>query len=134
MKLSELINQLQRMHDLYPQIDPEIIVTEVARCKYGNAEPEFFCRTFNPSYYEVRTIVQLPQGKLFSERGPYINIFYEGEYMDSPEDFWNPQKFHEQTISRDDSSSSSTPGAGVELDQQRLPTTPTDVDGNYPEI
>lgn len=134
MKLSELINQLQRLHDLYPHIDPEIIMTEVAYPKYSKSDPEFFCRTFNPSCYELRTLVQLPQGKLFTERGPYINIFYEGEYLDTPEDFWNSQKFHEQFTSRNDSPSSSAPGARVELDQQRLSTTPTDVDGNYPEI
>jgi len=103
MKLSELINQLQRFHDLYPMLDPEITITEVAYKPYDKekSEPEFYCRTLQITCYEMRTLVGLPTEKLFSERGPYLNIFYEGSYIDKPEDYWKNNYFqqnaHKQT-------------------------------------
>ena len=70
MKLSELINQLQRFHDLYPQLDPNIVITEVAYKAYDKekSEPEFYCRTLQITCYEVRTLVHLPTERLLSTR------------------------------------------------------------------
>ncbi len=97
MKLSELTNQLQRLHDLYPHLDPEIVVTEVAYKSYDKEklEPEFYCRTLQITCYELRTLVHLPSEQLFSERGPYLNIFYEGDYINKPEDFWKNNYFQQ---------------------------------------
>lgn len=97
MKLSELINQLQRFHDLYPQLDPDVLITEVAYKTYDKEklEPEFYCRTLQITCYELRTLVHLPSEQLFSERGPYLNIFYEGDYINKPEDFWKNNYFQQ---------------------------------------
>ena len=97
MKLSELINQLQRFHDLYPQLDPDVLITEVAYKSYDKekSEPEFYCRTLQITCYELRTLVHLPFEQLFSERGPYLNIFYEGDYINGPEDFWKNNYFQQ---------------------------------------
>ena len=97
MKLSELTNQLQRLHDLYPQLDPDIVITEVAYKSYDKekSEPEFYCRTLQITCYELRTLVHLPSEQLFSERGPYLNIFYEGDYIHGPEDFWKNNYFQQ---------------------------------------
>jgi hypothetical protein len=97
MKLSELTNQLQRLHDLYPHLDPEIVITEVAYKSYDKekSEPEFYCRTLQITCYELRTLVHLPSEQLFSERGPYLNIFYEGDYIHGPEDFWKNNYFQQ---------------------------------------
>ena len=97
MKLSELINQLQRFHDLYPALDPEITITEVAYKLYDKEklEPEFYSRTLQITCYELRTLVHLPSEQLFSERGPYLNIFYEGDYINRPEDYWKNNYFQQ---------------------------------------
>jgi len=97
MRLSELINQLQRLHDLYPQVDPHVLVTETAYSSWDirKTTPEFFCREFNPTCFEIRTVVHLPSESLFSERGPYVNIFYEGDVIHSPEDFWKNNHFEQ---------------------------------------
>jgi hypothetical protein len=97
MKLSELINQLQRLHDLYPQVDPHILVTEKVYSSWDikKTTPEFFCREFNPICFEIRTVVHLPSESLFSERGPYVNIFYEGDAINSPEDLWKNNYFEQ---------------------------------------
>ena len=74
MKLSELTHQLQRFHDLYPQLDPDVLITEVAYKSYDKEklEPEFYCRTLQITCYELRTLVHLPSEQLFSERGPGV--------------------------------------------------------------
>ena len=134
MKLSELINQLQRLHDLYPKIDPEVITTEVAYADYDKDKknPEFFCRTLDVTCYEFRTFVHLPSESLFSERGPYLNIFYEGDYIDRPEDFWKNTYFQQHANKQSGSihsSSCSTPDARATVDQQSVSTTPQESDG-----
>lgn len=121
MKLSELINQLQRLHDLYPQVDPHVLVTETAYSSWDvmKTQPEFFCREFNPTCFEVRTVVHLPSESLFSERGPYLNIFYEGEVIHSPEDFWKNNHFEQHANKQSgntDSSSCATTDAGTKMD------------------
>ena len=121
MKLSELINQLQRLHDLYPQIDPDVLVTETAYSLWDTmkTQPDFFCREFNPTCFEIRTVVHLPSESLFSERGPYLNIFYEGGIIESPEDFWKNNHFeqHENKQSGcNDSSSCTTTNKGTKMD------------------
>ena len=136
MKLSELINKLQRFHDLYPQIDPQITLTEIAYCSYdkNKADPEFFCRTLNEiTCFELQTFLHIPAEEIFSERGPYLNIFYEGDVIDSPEDYWKNNYFaqhaNKQTGSTN-SSSCSTPDAGTELDQQPVSETIEESYGN----
>lgn len=134
MKLSELINKLQRFHDLYPQIDPHVTLTEVAYCAYDKEKknPEFFCRTVNDiTCFELQTFLQIPSDQLFSERGPYLNIFYEADVIDKPEDYWknNYVALHgnEQTGSVH-SSSCSAPGAGAAVDQQCVSE---EIEGSY---
>lgn len=128
MKLSELINKLQRLHDLYPQLDPQITLTEVAYCSYdkNKTEPEFFCRTLDKiACFELQTFLHIPSEQLFSERGPYLNIFYEGDVIDRPEDYWKNNYFaqhaNKQTGSTH-SSSCSAPDAGVGMDQKPVST------------
>jgi hypothetical protein len=78
-------------------LDPEITITEVAYKNYDKEknEPEFYCRTLKVTCYELRTLVHLPSEQLFSERGPYLNIFYEGDYINSPEDYWKNNYFQQ---------------------------------------
>ena len=97
MKLLELINQLQRLHDLYPALNPEVTITEVAYKSYDKekTDPEFYCRTLEITCYELRTLVHLPSEQLFSERGPFLNIFYEGDYINGPEDYWKNNYFQQ---------------------------------------
>ena len=136
MKLSELINKLQRFHDLYPLIDPEVTLTEVAYTNYDTKkeDPEFFCRSLNDiTCFEVHTFLNIPSESLFSERGPYLNIFYEGDVIDKPEDYWKNNYFsqhaNKQTGSTNSSScSDSAPGKSV--DQQTIPREDEDDYGN----
>lgn len=134
MKLSELINKLQRFHDLYPQIDPQITLTEVAYCSYDKdkTEPEFFCRTLDKiSCFELQTFLHIPSEQLFSERGPYLNIFYEGDVVDKPEDYWKNNYFaqhaNKQTGSTNPSSCTES-GARGTVDQN---TVSNQDEGNY---
>jgi hypothetical protein len=126
MKLSELINKLQRFHDLYPQLDPEITMTEVAYCSYdkNRINPEFFCRTVEKiTCFQLQTFLHIPSEQLFSERGPYLNIFYEGDVVDKPEDYWKNNYFAQHANKQTGavhSSSCSTPDSGIALDQQSL--------------
>lgn len=121
MKLSELINQLQRIHDLYPQVDPEILVTETAYSAWdvAKANPEYYCRVFDPTCFEYRTVIHLPSDSLFSERGPYLNIFYEGKVIHSPEDFWNNNHFEQHANKQSGNpnpSSCTTTESGTKMD------------------
>ena len=121
MKLSQLINQLQRLQDLYPQADPHILVTETSYNSWDQykTDPEFFCREFNPTCFEIRTVVHLPSESLFSERGPYVNIFYEGNVINSPEDFWKNNHFQQHANKQTgctDTSSCTTTDAGTKMD------------------
>jgi len=134
MKLSELINKLQRFHDLYPQIDPQVTLTEVAYCSYDKEKknPEFFCRTVDEiTCFELQTFLHIPSDQLFSERGPYLNIFYEGDVIDRPEDYWKNNYFaqhaNKQTGSTN-SSSCSGPDAGTTVDQQPISE---EIEGSY---
>lgn len=126
MKLSELINKLQRFHDLYPQLDPEITMTEVAYCSYdtNKVNPEFYCRTVeNIVCFELQTFLHIPCEQLFSERGPYLNIFYEGDVVDKPEDYWKNNYFAQHANKQTGSvhpSSCSTSDARIAVDQQSL--------------
>ena len=126
MRLSELINKLQRFHDLYPQIDPHVTLTEVGYCTYDKEKknPEFFCRTVNQiNCFELQTFLHIPSEQLFSERGPYLNIFYEGDVVDKPEDYWKNNYFaqnEKQQTGSTNSSSCSKPEAGSSVDQQCL--------------
>jgi len=128
MKLSELINKLQRFHDLYPQLDPEITMTEVAYCSYdkNKTNPEFYCRTVEKIVcFELQTFLHIPSEQLFSERGPYLNIFYEGDVIDRPEDYWKNNYFAQHANKQTGSihsSSCSTPDAGARLDQKSVST------------
>lgn len=136
MKLSELINKLQRFHDLYPLIDPEVTLTEVAYRTYDTKkeDPEFFCRSLNDiTCFEIHTFLNIPSEQLFSERGPYLNIFYEGDVIDKPEDYWKNNYFsqhaNKQTGSTNPSScSDSAPGKSV--DQQTISREDEDDYGN----
>ena len=136
MKLSELINKLQRFHDLYPQIDPEITLTEVAYCTYDirKTDPEFYCRTVNEiTCFELQTFLHIPAESLFSERGPYLNIFYEGDVIDRPEDYWKNNYFAQHANKQTGavhSSSCSAPDAGSSVDQQPVSE---EVEGSYGE-
>ena len=127
MKLSELINKLQRFHDLYPQIDPKVTLTEVAYCSYDTEkkDPEFFCRTLNEiTCFELQTFLHIPSEQLFSERGPYLNIFYEGDVIDRPEDYWKNNYFAQHANKQTGStnpSSCTKPGAGSAVDQNTVP-------------
>ena len=134
MKLSKLINRLQRFHDLYPQIDPEVTLTEVGYCSYDTEKknPEFFCRSLNEiTCFELQTYLNIPSDQLFSERGPYLNIFYEADVLDKPEDYWKNNYFaqhaNKQTGSIN-SSSCSMPNAGTNVDQQSLSE---EIEGSY---
>lgn len=126
MKLSELINKLQRFHDLYPQIDPHVTLTEVGYCSYDKEKknPEFFCRTVNEiTCFELQTFLHIPSDQLFSERGPYLNIFYEADVIDKPEDYWKNNYFSQHANKQTGavhSSSCSGPDAGTAVDQQSL--------------
>lgn len=126
MKLSELINKLQRFHDLYPQIDPQITLTEVAYCSYDKEknEPEFFCRTVEDiKCFQLQTFLNIPTEQLFSERGPYLNIFYEGDVIDKPEDYWKNNYFAQHANKETgsiNSSSCTKSGAGGTVDQSPL--------------
>ena len=126
MKLSELINKLQRFHDLYPLIDPEVTLTEVAYRTYDKKkeDPEFFCRSLNDiTCFEIHTFLNIPSESLFSERGPYLNIFYEGDVIDKPEDYWKNNYFSQHANKQTGStnpSSCSEPDAGTSVDQQPL--------------
>jgi len=127
MKLSELLNKLQRFHDLYPQIDPEITLTEVAYCTYDirKTDPEFYCRTVKEiTCFELQTFLHIPAESLFSERGPYLNIFYEGDVIDRPEDYWKNNYFAQHANKQTGavhSSSCSSPDPGSPVDQQPVP-------------
>lgn len=129
MKLSELINKLQRFHDLYPKIDPEISLTEVAYRSYDikKTDPEFFCRTVNDvTCFELQTFLHIPTEQLFSERGPYLNIFYEGDVIDKPEDYWKNTYFAQHANKETGSinpSSCSKPKSGNTVDQNTVPST-----------
>lgn len=126
MKLSELINKLQRFHDLYPQIDPQVTLTEVCYCSYDKEKknPEFFCRTVNElTCFELQTFLHIPTEQLFSERGPYLNIFYEGDVIDKPEDYWKNNYFAQHANKQTGStnpSSCTEPGAGGGVDQDTV--------------
>lgn len=126
MKLSELINLLQRYHDLYPGIDPEVIMTLVDYPYHDKekAHPEYTCHTVDIKLFETRTLVHLPSESLFSERGPYLNIFYEHEYIETVQDFWRNTHFqqHGQKQSGQTHSGSCQPtGAGPEVGGQPVP-------------
>lgn len=136
MKLSELINKLQRFHDLYPLIDPEVTLTEVAYRTYDTKkeDPEFFCRSLNDiTCFEIHTFLNIPSESLFSERGPYLNIFYEGDVIDRPEDYWKNNYFsqhaNKQTGSTNPSSCSDS-APGKPMDQQTIPGEDEDDYGN----
>lgn len=136
MKLSELINKLQRFHDLYPLIDPEVTLTEVAYKTYDTKkeDPEFFCRSLNDiTCFEVHTFLNIPSESLFSERGPYLNIFYEGDVIDRPEDYWKNNYFsqhaNKQTGSTNPSSCSDS-DPGKSMDQQTISGEDEDDYGN----
>lgn len=136
MRLSELINKLQRFHDLYPQVDPQVTLTEVAYCSYdkNKTEPEFFCRTVDKiGCFELKTFLHIPSEQLFSERGPYLNIFYEGDVIDKPEDYWKNNYFAQHANKQTGSthpSSCSAPDAGTPMDQQPLSEEVEDSYGN----
>jgi len=126
MKLSELINLLQRYHDLYPGIDPEVIMTLVDYAYHDKEKknPEYACHTLDIKVFETRTLVHLPSESLFSERGPYLNIFYEQEYINTVQDFWQNTHFqqHGQKQSGQVNSGSCQPaGAGPEVGGQPVP-------------
>ena len=126
MKLSELIHLLQRYHDLYPGLDPEVIMTAVDYCAsdHKKQNPEYTCHTCDIKLFETRTLVHIPTDSLFSERGPYLNIFYEKEYMDTIEDFWKNNYFqqHGQKQTGSTYSGSCTPAkTGTELGGQSVP-------------
>lgn len=136
MKLSELINKLQRFHDLYPLIDPEVTLTEVAYKTYDTKkeDPEFFCRSLNDiTCFEIHTFLNIPSESLFSERGPYLNIFYEGDVIDKPEDYWKNNYFsqhaNKQTGSTNPSSCSDST-SGKSVDQQTISGEDEDDYGN----
>lgn len=134
MKLSELINRLQRFHDLYPQLDPEVTITEVAYRKYDKekADPEFFCRSLEDiTCFELQTFLNIPSDQLFSERGPYLNIFYEGDIIDRPEDYWKNNYFAQNANKQPGStnpSSCSAPESRVAVDQQPVSE---EIEGSY---
>lgn len=127
MKLNQLINLLQRYHDLYPNTDPEVIMTAIDYSYYDREtkkNPEYNSHTVDVKMFEARTLVYLPEEKLFSEREPYLNIFYELEYIDKAEDFWKltcPHQ-HEQTESGSPHPRSCPPATdGIELGGESVP-------------
>lgn len=130
MKLSELINLLQRYHDLYPGIDPEVIMTLVDYPYYDKDKksPEYNCHTLDIKLLETRTLVHLPTESLFSERGPYLNIFYEHEYINTMEDFWRNTYFKQhgqkQTGSTHSGSCSVPAESGVDMGSESVPPAP----------
>jgi len=134
MKLSELINRLQRFHDLYPQVDAEVTLTEVAYCTYdkNKTDPEFYCRSLKDiTCFELQTFLNIPSDQLFSERGPYLNIFYEGDVIDRPEDYWKHKYLAQHANKQPGStnpSSCSTPESGVAVDQQPVSE---EIEGSY---
>jgi len=136
MKLSELINKLQRLHDLYPNIDPEVTITEVVYRPFDKEkeDPEFYCRSiYDLTCFELQTFVNIPSEQLFSERGPYLNIFYEGEVIHRPEDYWKNNYFTQHANKQTGSihsSSCTTTEPGTSLDQQSLSTEIEDSYGN----
>jgi len=126
MKLSKLMHLLQRYHDLYPGIDPEVIMTLVDYPYHDKEKknPEYACHTLDIKVFETRTLVHLPSESLFSERGPYLNIFYEQEYINTIQDFWQNTHFqqHEQKQSGQTHSGSCQPtGAGFAVGGQPVP-------------
>ena len=136
MKLSELINKLQRLHDLYPNIDPEVTITEVVYSPFDEEkeDPQFSCRSLDAlTFFQLQTFVNIPFEQLFSERGPYLNIFYEGDLIDRPEAYWKNNYFaqhaNKQTGSLH-SSSCATTEPGTSVDQQSLSTEIEDSYGN----
>jgi hypothetical protein len=135
MKLSQLINLLQRYRDLYPNVDPEVIMTTVDYAPYDTDEnnPEYGTHTLDIKMFEARTLVSLPEGKLFSEKGPYLNIFYELEYIDKLEDFWDNKhlQHHGQRQAGSTHSRSCEPAAnGVELGGEPVPPEAQGVAGD----
>jgi len=136
MKLSQLINLLQRYRDLYPNVDPEVIMTTVDYAPYDTDKnnPEYGTHTLDIKMFETRALVHLPEGKLFSEKGPYLNIFYELEYIDKLEDFWNNkhlQHQHGQSQAGSTHSGSCPPTAnGAELGGEPVPPEAQEFAGN----
>lgn len=135
MKLTQLIDLLQRYRDLCPDTDPEVIMTTVDYAPYDTDKnnPEYGTHTLDIKMFEARTLVHLPEGKLFSEKGPYLNIFYELEYIDKLEDFWNNKHLqrHGQKQAGSTHSGSCTPTTdGAELGGEPVPPTPQELTGN----
>ena len=126
MKLSEFMHLLQRYHDLYPGMDPEVIMTAIDYCPsdQNKQNPEYNCHTCDIKLFETRTLVHIPSNSLFSERGPYLNIFYEKEFIDTIEDFWKNNYFqqHGQKQTGSTHSGSCSPATtGTELGGQPVP-------------
>ena len=136
MKLSELINKLQRFHDLYPNIDPQITLTEVVYRPFDKEkeDPEFYCRSVDDiTCFQLKTFINIPSEQLFSERGPYLNIFYEGDVIHRPEDYWKNNYFAQHANKQTGSihpSSCTTTEPGTSMDQQSLSTEIEDSYGN----
>jgi len=129
MKLSKLMHLLQRYHDLYPTMDPEVIMTSVDYCFSDKKKenPEYNCHTCDIKLFETRTLVHIPSESLSSERGPYLNIFYEKEFIDTVEDFWKNNYFQQHGQKQTGSAHSGSckaPETGVELGREPFPPTP----------
>lgn len=125
MKLTQLIDLLQRYRDLYPDIDPEVMMTSVDYAYHDKDKnnPEYNTHTLDIKLFETRTLVSLPEGKLFSEKGPYLNIFYEQEYVDKIEDLWNNKHLqqHGQSQTKPADSGSCPPATnGTELGRESV--------------
>lgn len=128
MKLSELMHLLQRYHDLYPQADPEILMTLVDY-PYDDTEkedPEYTLHTLDVKMFETRTLVHIPSESLFSERGPYLSIYYEREYIENVEQFWHNTYFQQhgqkQTGSVNSRSSSVPEESGADVGSKSVST------------
>lgn len=129
MKLSQLINLLQRYHDLYPSCDPEVIMTSIDYAYHdkNKQDPEYNCHTVDFKLFETRTLVHIPSESLFSERGPYLNIFYEKEYLHNVEDFWHNTYFQQHGQKQTGSVNSGSGSAskdGINLGREPFPPTP----------
>lgn len=140
IKLSELLHQLHRYKDLYPGQDPEIIFTLVdypPGLEHVKREAEFTLHTFELKCMETRTLVHIPSDSLFSERGPFLHIYYEMEYINHFEDFWQNTYFkqHEQKQSGLVNPSSCTYGnAGVELDSTGFSRKEREIANQYTDV
>lgn len=98
MKLSEFLHLLQRYQDLYPNQDPEVIMTGIHYPPFGAKDinsAEFNTHTFKFHCFETKTLVHFNAETIFAERGPYLNIYYEKKYINSYQDFWQNTYFQQ---------------------------------------